>query len=76
MEILIWQNKPKEAKDSCFSLAIDVSLQQPVSPQLPVMINKSGLHLIIAELSFNVILLYVRLSLLSSLAVSFCLTQR
>lgn len=40
------------------------------------MINKSGLHLIIAELSFNVIPFHVRLSLLSSLAISFCLIQR
>jgi len=48
----------------------------PASPKLPKMINKSGLHLIIVQLSFNVIPFHGSLSLLSSQAISFCLIQR
>lgn len=45
-------------------------------PKLPVMINKSRLHLIICRIPFNVILFYVEPSPLSVLAISFCLTLR
>lgn len=52
------------------------SWQLSASPKLPVLINKARLHLIIVGLSFNGILFYVRLSLLSTRAVSFCLIRR